>query len=60
MSTKEVERKPRKMSQPRQYFMQNLFTRKKTKKILSLFSTKGKKSVNPFRYLNQYCHVKMA
>ena len=32
----------------------------KTKKILSLFSTKGKKSVNPFKYINQYCHVKMA
>lgn len=32
----------------------------KTKKILSLFSTKGKKGVNPFKYLNQYCHVKMA
>ena len=32
----------------------------KTKKILSLFKTKGKKSVNPFNYLNQYCYVKMA
>ncbi|CAH3181893.1 unnamed protein product, partial [Porites lobata] len=32
----------------------------KTKKILSLVSTKGKKSVNPFKYLNQYCYVKMA
>ena len=32
----------------------------KVKKILSLFRTKGKQKVNPFNYLNQYCHVKMA
>ena len=32
----------------------------KTKKILSLFRAKGKQKVNPFNYLNQYCHVKMA
>ena len=32
----------------------------KAKKILSLFRTKGKQKVNPFNYLNQYCHVKMA
>ena len=32
----------------------------KTKKILSLFRTKGKESVNPFNYINQYCYVKMA
>ena len=32
----------------------------KTKKILSLFKTEGKKSVNPFNYINQYCYVKMA
>ena len=32
----------------------------KTKKILSLFRAKGKDSVNPFNYLNQYCYVKMA
>ena len=31
----------------------------KVKKILSLFRTKGKQKVNPFNYLNQYCHVKM-
>ena len=30
----------------------------KVKKILSLFRTKGKQKVNPFNYLNQYCHVK--
>lgn len=32
----------------------------KSKKILSLFKTKGGESVNPFDYLNQYCRVKMA
>ena len=32
----------------------------KSKKILSLFKTKGKKDLNPFRYLDQYCNVKMA
>ena len=32
----------------------------KLKKILSLFQVKGKKKVNPFNYLNQYCNVKMA
>ena len=32
----------------------------KLKKILSLFNVKGKKKVNPFNYLNQYCNVKMA
>ena len=32
----------------------------KLKKILSLFKVKGKKKVNPFNYLNQYCNVKMA
>ena len=32
----------------------------KLKKILSLFKLKGKKKVNPFNYLNQYCNVKMA
>ena len=32
----------------------------KTKKILSLFKTKGKNNLNPFKYINQYCNVKMA
>ena len=32
----------------------------KLKKILSLFHVKGKKKVNPFNCLNQYCNVKMA
>ena len=33
---------------------------KKSKKILSLFKTKGKKDVNPLKYIDQYCNVKMA
>ena len=32
----------------------------KSKKILSLFKTKGKKDVNPLKYIDQYCNVKMA
>ena len=32
----------------------------KSKKILCLFKTKGKDSVNSFNYLDQYCNVKMA
>ena len=32
----------------------------KTKKILSIFGTKGKQNVNPFDYLNQYFNTKMA
>ena len=32
----------------------------KSKKILSLFKTKGKKDVNPFKYIDQYCNVKLA
>ena len=32
----------------------------KSKKILSLFKTKGKKELNPFNYIDQYCNVKMA
>ena len=32
----------------------------KSKKTLSLFKTKGKKDLNPFRYIDQYCNVKMA
>ena len=32
----------------------------KTKKILSIFRTKGNKIVNPFDYLNQYFNTKMA
>ena len=32
----------------------------KSKKILSLFKGKGGKDLNPFRYIHQYCNVKMA
>ena len=32
----------------------------KSKKILSLFKAKGKKDLNPFKYLDQHCNVKMA
>ena len=32
----------------------------KTKKILSLFRTKGNQNINPFDYLNQYFNTKMA
>ena len=32
----------------------------KSKKILSLFKTRGKKDLNPFNYIDQYCNVKMA
>jgi len=32
----------------------------KSKKILSLFKTKGRKDLNPFKYVDQYCNVKMA
>ena len=43
-----------------QYYMQNLSIQKKGKQILSLFKSKGNKSVDPFDYLNQYCRVKVA
>ena len=32
----------------------------KSKKILSLFKKKGRKDLNPFKYINQYCNVKLA
>ena len=32
----------------------------KSKKVLSLFKTKGNKDLNPFRYIDQYCNVRMA
>ena len=32
----------------------------KSKNIFSLFKTKGHKDVNPLKYLDQYCNVKMA
>ena len=32
----------------------------KSRKILSLFKGKGGKDLNPFKYINQYCNVKLA
>ena len=32
----------------------------KSKKILSLFKTKSKENLNRFKYLGQFCHVRMA
>ena len=32
----------------------------KSKKILSLFKEKGGRDLNPFKYINQYCNVKLA
>ena len=32
----------------------------KSRKILSLFKGKGGRDLNPFRYINQYCNVKLA
>ena len=32
----------------------------KSKKILSLFKGKGNQNLNPFKYINQYCNVKLA
>ncbi|CAH3022688.1 unnamed protein product [Porites evermanni] len=32
----------------------------KSKKILSLFKGKGGKDLNPFKYIEQYCNVKLA
>ena len=32
----------------------------KSKKILSLFKRKGGRDLNPFKYINQYCNVKLA
>ena len=37
-----------------------IFYSEKSKKILSLFKTRGKKDLNPFKYIDQYCNVKMA
>ena len=37
-----------------------LINSEKSKNILSLFKTKGKKDLNPFKYIDQYCNVKMA
>lgn len=57
---KKGKKNSRQMSQPRQYLTQKRIYADKTKKIISLFKTKGNVSVNSFNYLNQYCYVKMA
>ena len=41
-------------------FYAKLIYSEKSKKILSLFKTKGKNDLNPFKYIDQYCNVKMA
>ena len=54
-------RKLRETFQPRQSVLYaKLIYSEKSKKILSLFKTKGKENLNPFKYLDQYCHVRMA
>ncbi|CAH3182389.1 unnamed protein product [Porites lobata] len=41
-------------------FYAKLVYSEKSKKILSLFKGKGGKDLNPFKYINQYCNVKLA
>ena len=41
-------------------FYAKLIYSEKSNKILSLFKTKGGKDLNPFKYIDQYCNVKMA
>ena len=41
-------------------FYAKLIYSEKSKKILSLFKGKGGKDLNPFKYINQYCNVKLA
>ena len=41
-------------------FYAKLFYSEKSKKILSLFKGKGGKDLNPFKYIDQYCNVKLA
>ena len=41
-------------------FYAKLIYSEKSKKILSLFNTKAKKALNPLKYVDQYCNVKMA
>ena len=55
---KQVEYVDKKSSAPVLYA--KLVYSEKSKKILSLFKTKGKEKVDPFDYLNKYCRVKMA
>ena len=41
-------------------FYAKLIYSEKSKKILSLFKGKGGKDLNPFKYIEQYCNVKLA
>ena len=41
-------------------FYAKLIYSEKSKKILSLFKGKGGRDLNPFKYIDQYCNVKMA
>ena len=41
-------------------FYAKLIYSEKSKKILSLFKEKRGKDLNPFKYINQYCNVKLA
>ncbi|CAH3185556.1 unnamed protein product [Porites lobata] len=41
-------------------FYAKLIYSEKSKKILSLFKGKGGKDLNPFKYTDQYCNVKLA
>ena len=41
-------------------FYAKLIYSEKSKKILSLFKGKRNKDLNPFKYINQYCNVKLA
>ena len=57
---KKGKKKTKKDSSAAPVLYAKLIYSEKLKKILSLFNVKGKKNVNPFNYLNQYCNVKMA
>ena len=57
---KKGKKKTKRVSSAAPVLYAKLIYSEKAKKILSLFRTKGKQKVNPFNYLNQYCHVKMA
>ena len=48
------------MKRLHQFFMLNFFYSDKSKKILSLFRTKGDSKTDSFEYLNQYFHTKIA
>ena len=57
---KKGKKKTKKDTSAAQVLYAKVIYSEKSKKILSLFKTKGKKDVNPLKYINQYCNVKMA